>query len=291
MSICSLVISAVTVYYSPNYIPFIEQYAGVHVRTLLHQSRIFGVAVNPNRLAILLIPGIVMSGLILAHNMMGRKYDKKTLVASVLSLVFGSFTLILTQSRTGLIALVCSISISVILLSYSECINMSKIIIIISMSICVFGLLLLFGVLPDRYEVLLKMQDLSTLAIRFEIWKELFGKYQSTLSSVIIGYGPNTLYFNEFGGTDGEWATIGFKYGVLGMISILLFYIGVTKHSIKNINSDTTINKLLGSVSIGLTTAAILYSITDQFFLNQRIISLYILIWAVQIRVDAKLDM
>ncbi|WP_160165598.1 O-antigen ligase family protein [Natronobacterium lacisalsi] len=292
-SLLSLIQSGLILYLGPEAVPFVRYYAGVHVDTLINQTRIFGTAVNPNRFAILLVPGIVISTSLLYHHYYNRNYNSWLVCLCIFTTMVGFFTLVFTQSRTGLIALIAALAISFALMFYSENEGIGKILFFVIFGIILFTLLLYFGFLPNRYNVLLQVRDLSTLGIRFEIWRDLFRNFESNTVTYFIGHGPNWLYFKEFGGTDGEWISIIFRYGISGAFVFTLFYAAIVRRSTLvlhgNGNGDS-IDKLLASVSIGLVAAAILYGITDQIVYNQRIITLFVTIWATTVHASVRKD-
>lgn len=195
-------------------------YAPTQMRGLIVHGRIVGTTSNPNKFGALMVlaASLALSGSLA----FSRFWDR--LACLVLLSVFIT-ALVLTASRTALVALVATTSTVVILFVFGRGFRrkIARIFLVAVVVLCVS--ILGFQFVPEkilgRFAQLENISEASSFRARVEkYWKPNFELW---LNSPLFGWGPAKATMHTF--VDNEWLLFLRRYGILGSLILAGFFI------------------------------------------------------------------
>lgn len=207
---------------------FIEYIAPKHLDEWLGQRRIVGTAGNPNEFGILMV---MASSLALIGTLWIKRINFKIL--SFISFIVFSFVIILTLSRSALIAFLTSLAF-ILLLKYPQKFGLKgkiRLIFLILPTIIILGLIVIQIAPPKfimRITSALNIEADVSFQNRLNIWRENLNIWKQ---SPIFGWGPGKDAMTTI--VDNEWLLLLRRYGIVGVIIFIFlfwnFYSGLGK--------------------------------------------------------------
>lgn len=168
-------------------------------------NRSVGTIGNPNAAG-----AIINFGIILAYSIDFKKFK----IIKYITLVILSLAVVITGSRTALIALIL-IYLTILIKDYKKILKINPIYIITAIIIFNFYIIsdLLNHSISDRFE--LNEQSMQSFQDRLEAWDMTLAL---SLDNIIFGYGPNKGGFDLSSNVDNEIVLVLYRTGIIGVI-------------------------------------------------------------------------
>lgn len=215
-------------------------------------SRIVGTLSNPNFYSLQLL---VFSVLIIS-NIIYRN-EKKVKTLNILILIILMAALVLTQSRTALIVLICIfLYIMIIHIVKGGLKNLIKYLIAGCIITLLFiGMIKLLN-LDYFFEALRRGITTNSITVRIERWKEAIELFKL---HPVIGIGP--VIGKYFSAVDNEYIHILRNYGILGLIGHMSFYVVIFVLTFKDMfSSNATVLTRQYAFAVNSSIAVVLIS-------------------------------
>ena len=235
-------------------------------RGFYEYSRVVGTLGNPNTFA-----GALLIGVGLSFSSLFNKLN----VSNILYFNIIVYSLLLTQSRTGLISGLIIISTIIVLNIltqknlYKKIVQRLSIFLLIPVLVSII-ILVAPSSLFRRLDGLSNIEEDNSFSMRLDVWQQVFE--QRTKENLLFGTGPTGKLKIIF---DNEWLQIITYYGVIGLVLfiLLLFILLPRIYSIKEINiSWIEISNF--AIILGISTYMITAPVFQSVLLGPIIISI-----------------
>jgi hypothetical protein len=245
-----------------------------HIESAVRKFRVFGTTGNPNSFAPLLIPGAVYAmGLLLTDNRppMMRRFALFVLPVSVL-------TILLTQSRTGLVALLVALTTVLSAVAMERKALSTTSLAVSGVGVYVTLLAIAAIVVPRPIGVLLRPWRADALRARFERWRKLMDSVTWNPMQMLFGQGPNNVFLEHRPFVDGELVLVLFRYGLVGLSLFVLLWIVLGAASYGQFRHQGTVIATTG-VATAATVAVV--ALTANVYHNQQLLTHYAVLYGV----------
>lgn len=245
--------------------------ADQHIYGAAEKFRVFGTTGNPNSFASLLIPGIILSLMIIITGEREEKNRTLSWVAGPAAVI----SLLLTQSRTGLAALLGAFVVSLVAIGYSS----DRLSLKWGITGGVGGAIGLLGVssvvLPRPTSVLLRPWTADTMQSRFRRWSNLVATSEWHAPQMLLGHGPSEAFLHKYPPVDGELVLVLFRYGVVGLIAFILFWAFVFRSCVLEAERSRSPVAITGAAT---AVVALLFSITGNSYHNLQVMTYFAMV-------------
>lgn len=249
--------------------------------------RVFGTEESPNIFAQLISAGLILAiGLFYATYIKERQVTKKALLLSI-NIAFLLVVLLLTESRSVIIGVVCGLSVTFAILYAGEVGEKSQIISYVTL-IFVAGFLVFLGAITigvgDRFLELLYIQESNLFRIRIP---ESVAILPILSEAILIGHGPSiegmAQFRDEWGYLHSGLLTWAYHYGIVGVFLMIIFILSLCKVGIQILLNERLLNNSpviwAGAFSVVGLSVSLLAMWPIRDFSNRRVFFLLMLLY------------